>query len=250
MKQKERIILCGTSSTGKSTILEVLKGDLLSYKFISESTRTVKSYGLGINEEGSESTQLAIAAFHLEALLSEEDLILDRGFLDLVVYSRMLPNLNTQVLAYIEDMWRRIAPQYTKICYFPIEFSIVDDGVRTLSSSWRESVDKEFRKELERLGADYIIVRGTREERLITVKDYILHNKYPSEVKKATEGPFYSLYDFLGYPAGSERGKQVALAAKMQDIGVRTRQVTTKSYNGPVTLYPKSFLNQYFNTTK
>jgi len=243
-------MLCGTSSTGKSTASELLKKELPNYTFISESTRTVKSYGLEINEEGGEATQLAIACFHLEALLSEDNLILDRGFLDLIVYSRLLPNLNPDVLAYIEDMWRRIAPQYTKICYFPIEFRSTDDGVRSLSDAWREEVDREFRRELRRVDVEYMTVRGSKEERVTKIKNYIMNKEEVLEEEVVVEDPFLSLYDFLGYAAGLVRGREVLLAAQVQGVSYRTRQVSTKTYKGPVTLYPKSFLNQYFNTTK
>ena len=49
----KRIALVGTSSTGKTTVFDLLKTDLLGYVFVNESTRTVKSYGFPINEDGT-----------------------------------------------------------------------------------------------------------------------------------------------------------------------------------------------------
>lgn len=60
---------------------------------------------------------------------------------------------------------------------------------------------------------------------------------------------YVSLFDFLGYPAGSELGKRVAESAKNSNIIVNTRFVQTKKYTGQILLYPESFLVDYFNNT-
>ena len=78
----KRIALVGASSVGKTTVYELLKSKLPEYDFINESTRTVGKYGFPINEDGTSETQLAISSFHLEALLTPKDVILDRCYLD------------------------------------------------------------------------------------------------------------------------------------------------------------------------
>jgi hypothetical protein len=55
-----------------------------------------------------------------------------------------------------------------------------------------------------------------------------------------------SLYDYLGRAAGSNLGLQVAQAAAKQKIQIETRHVSNKKYTGPVLLYPKYFLDNYF----
>ena len=59
-----------------------------------------------------------------------------------------------------------------------------------------------------------------------------------------------SLYDYLGHAAGPNLGKAVASAAAKQKIKMDTRTVANKKYSGPVILYPKYFLDSYFNTTQ
>ena len=166
MSIRSRIVLVGASSTGKTTVAELLKGKLEGYKFISESTRTIRSYGFPINEEGTSLTQLAISNFHLEALLSKQDLLLDRGYLDLVVYSRLLDNMDQKVLTYIEETWKRVKQNYTGYVYFPIEFKSVDDGVRSVNEEWRRAVDKEFVREMEDSNIDYLTVSGSPMQRV------------------------------------------------------------------------------------
>ena len=55
-----------------------------------------------------------------------------------------------------------------------------------------------------------------------------------------------SLYDYLGHPAGSKLGQQVAAAAAQNKIKFETRHVSTKTYTGKIMLYPKSFLDNFF----
>jgi nicotinamide riboside kinase len=169
----QRVVLVGASSTGKTTVAELLKSELEGYKFISESTRTVRSYGFPINEEGTNATQLAISSFHLEALLQDSNLLLDRGYLDLVVYSRFLDSIDKATMNYIEGTWDRVKHCYTKFIYFPIEFKSVDDGVRSVNEEWRESIDREFVKELEYNNIEYLTVTGSPKQRVDQIKKYI-----------------------------------------------------------------------------
>ena len=55
-----------------------------------------------------------------------------------------------------------------------------------------------------------------------------------------------SLFDHLGYPAGTQLGADVYRAAKKAKEPVGSRQVKTKTYTGRVMLYRKEFLTEYF----
>jgi|TARA_B110000908_G_C10029662_1_gene346802 hypothetical protein len=56
-----------------------------------------------------------------------------------------------------------------------------------------------------------------------------------------------SLYDYLGHAAGSDMGKQVAIAASRAKIKTETRYVSNPVYKGDVMLYPRQFLQSFFN---
>ena len=169
----KRVALVGASSTGKTTVYELLKNKLPKYEFINESTRTVGSYGFPINEAGTSETQLAISSFHLEALIQPYNLILDRCYMDLVVYSKYMDKLSLEAYNYIFETWKRVKDEYTHYVYFPIEFDSVDDGVRSVNEDWRRQVDAEFQEQLKLVREPYLTVTGSPMERLNQILEFI-----------------------------------------------------------------------------
>ena len=59
-----------------------------------------------------------------------------------------------------------------------------------------------------------------------------------------------SLYDYLGYAAGSELGKEVAETAVKLRETIRTREISNTRYKGVVHLYRREFLDEYFVNKK
>ena len=55
-----------------------------------------------------------------------------------------------------------------------------------------------------------------------------------------------SLYDYLGHAAGSDLGKKVASAAARAGIKSEIREVKHVGYSGPIMLYPRDFLDNFF----
>jgi nicotinamide riboside kinase len=171
---RKTIVLVGSSSTGKSTVFELLKNRLPNYQFISESTRTVAKYGFPINEDGVDKTQLAILAFHLKSLLIPGNLVLDRGLLDNLVYTENLDNVDKKTLYYIEDTFKQVAEEYTHVIYFPIEFLSVNDGVRSVNEEWRSAIDERFKFYLDKYyNQRYLTVSGSPMQRVSQIINYI-----------------------------------------------------------------------------
>jgi nicotinamide riboside kinase len=169
----KRIALVGASSTGKTTVYELLKNKLPKYEFINESTRSVAKYGFPINELGTSETQLAISSFHLEALLNGNNVILDRCYMDLAVYSSFMPSISTKSFSYIMDTWDRVKNEYTHYVYFPIEFQSVDDGVRSVNEKWRKDIDLQFQDLLEGVRQPYLTVTGSPLQRVEQILEFI-----------------------------------------------------------------------------
>ena len=55
-----------------------------------------------------------------------------------------------------------------------------------------------------------------------------------------------SLYDYLGRAAGPDLGKTVATAAAKAGIKSEIREVSHVGYRGPIMLYPRQFLDNFF----
>lgn len=58
-----------------------------------------------------------------------------------------------------------------------------------------------------------------------------------------------SLYDYLGKPAGKELGGDVFKSASSKNVPYSLREISNIKYKGKVMLYPKWFLDEYFNKT-
>ena len=55
-----------------------------------------------------------------------------------------------------------------------------------------------------------------------------------------------SIFDYLGKPAGSDLGKQVAAAAHTDKVRIDAKYVTNPKYSGNILMYPKDWLDNYF----
>jgi hypothetical protein len=56
-----------------------------------------------------------------------------------------------------------------------------------------------------------------------------------------------SLWDYRGHADYDKQGQKVYDEAKRQGAKVEQREVETKTYKGVIMLYPKWFLDEYFN---
>jgi hypothetical protein len=59
--------------------------------------------------------------------------------------------------------------------------------------------------------------------------------------------PMMSLYEYLGKAAGTDLGKQVYISAIQNGVNWGKKKVSNPKYTGDVMIYPKSFLDGYFN---
>ena len=81
-----------------------------------------------------------------------------------------------------------------------------------------------------------------------TPNDMDLGTKVREIINKKKESmDMISLYDYLGHAAGPDLGKKVASAAARAGIKYEIREVSNYRYRGPIMLYPKSFLDNFFS---
>lgn len=151
------ISLTGSHSTGKSTLVEFFRGKE-GYVCLDSCTRTTitaeerKVDGV----ESLDSAQIKMLDNITKRMadivrMNVEDpnqvYVMDRCIFDFIGYSRVFAKkglLKRDTLNQIErgckDLWNYIDIFF----YLPLEFGIVDDGVRSLDEDLREEVDSEI----------------------------------------------------------------------------------------------------------
>lgn len=168
---KIKLILSGAQCSGKTTILNYFKDTFLTP--ITEVVRDLHKQGVKINEYGDKSGQDIIFNTYLDKLNQDIDYISDRGLTDVIAYTSYLDDMGK-----INDNHETLAKQLDKLelfvknnpniitVYFPIEFELVNDGVRSTDESFRRSIDRRIKELLNCFYSNYITVHGTPEERI------------------------------------------------------------------------------------
>lgn len=142
-----KIGLLGAQGTGKTTLLESVHGYLPEYEKCTEVTRWVKSLGVDINEGGSDLSQQLVLMKHLENLFLHDYMITDRTLIDGYVYTWWLNKqgqVSDNMVHKTEDAMHRLLHHYDLLFYLPIEFDVVDDGVRSIDNTFRNEIDAKF----------------------------------------------------------------------------------------------------------
>ena len=57
--------------------------------------------------------------------------------------------------------------------YFPIEFEVVNDGVRSVDTEYQKVIDAYIKSSLDALKINYLTVHGTPEERYNQIMNFI-----------------------------------------------------------------------------
>ena len=178
-----KVSFTGAQSTGKTTLLDAIKSNetyRYNYEFIDEITRRMVKKGLKINEAGSNTTQLLIMNEHIKNLLYE-NAIMDRCAIDGVVYTHWLylqGNLEKWVFDYAVNVFNHYKDRYDYIFYLKPEFAIVDDGVRSVNTQFRDEIVGLFDQYINQVNIPVINLTGSVAERL--EKFYITINKHGS----------------------------------------------------------------------
>lgn len=165
----KRIILTGAQGTGKTTILNMFRDQL---PVITEVVRSLaKTQNIHINEMGDTESQ-DIIFDEYKRLLSQEEFISDRGLTDVLAYSIYLCDKQRVDIEHVSKQLKMF-DEYVQdnpdvlFFFFPIEFPVEDDGVRSTDEEFRAAVNEYIARLLrERVPADRVYeVHGTPQER-------------------------------------------------------------------------------------
>ena len=170
-----RIVFTGAQGTGKTTVLDEFKDR--GFKVITEVVRQLSKQGVKINKDGDEDGQAKILDVYKELLgeVSIAGYISDRCLVDVIAYSMYLAEHGKVSNEFVQEQKNQLV-EFKKsnpdivYCYYPIEFSVVADGVRDTDEDFRKAIDVNIQKILVEAGIQPIIVKGTVEERVAKVQ--------------------------------------------------------------------------------
>jgi len=166
-----KILITGTHSTGKSTLLEELKklDKFRDFKFIGGVTRSARNLGLEINESGDEYTQLYCMCKDFLNLIENEDskVIYDRSILDTLIYSLYLyDKLPSWVIDINRSMCNLLIKKFDLIVWLRPEQEIDDDSVRSMNMDFQIEVDYMFDRFFKQNNLPVFQLKGSIQERV------------------------------------------------------------------------------------
>lgn len=166
-----RIGISGAQSVGKTTLLNALRSEKCFKDYIirNEVTRTIRSYGIDINENGSDVSQLLIMKEHIYNLVMFPDMLTDRTSLDGIVYTHWLHQKGRVTNECFEEclqVFETTRGMYDYMFYINPEFPIENDGVRSADPIWQNEIVEIFKHYLMAYNMPTIIVSGSVRERV------------------------------------------------------------------------------------
>lgn len=180
------IAFTGAHSCGKSTLVDYFRGkeNFVCLDSCTRSTITAEERKVdGLNNLDSAQLKLLDGVTHRMAEIVEMNAkdpnkiyVMDRCVFDFIAYSRCFANrwqLTSSCLDSIErgcaDLWNYIDVFF----YLPIEFPIVNDGVRSLDEDLRKDVDSEIREQLLWNKVRAVELTGPVKKRVSTILDTV-----------------------------------------------------------------------------
>lgn len=180
-----KVNFVGTQGTGKTTLLEAARKDeaFKDFQFCTEIVRDlVKKKNLSINESGNAKSQKVFFDAY-NKILNKNGYISDRCIIDVHAYTNYLydykpiknekepRSLYKEILRENSILKSLNKDSFGIIIYFPIEFELVDDGIRSLNVSFQEYIDQYIVSILNKYQLPFYTIRGSVEQRLKQLKE-------------------------------------------------------------------------------
>lgn len=169
-----KVGIAGAQSVGKTTLLNALRSEkaFKGFAICDEVTRRVKSYGLPINEDGTNVTQRLIMQEHIVNVFMHDDMITDRTVLDGLVYSSYLfkkGKIDASTMKLARNVYNKVRPLYDHLFYISPEFDIVDDGERSVDLQFRNEIVETFESFIAKENIIVTRIKGSVRERVNTI---------------------------------------------------------------------------------
>jgi len=174
----ERVAFLGAESTGKSTISRVMAEEY--------DTHNTTEYGRDmcegdkyhkIDTHGMETIvkeQEAMEDGLIESGTCKHFLFCDTNAITTLFYAY---EYNNEASSLIWDVASRCKERYDHVFLCDIDIPFEDDGTRRLSGQAHKLQDSMVRMQLDWFDIPYVILRGTIEERIETIRNYLDYHK-------------------------------------------------------------------------
>lgn len=177
------VAMCGAHGTGKSTLVEELRKDP-RYVCINSVTRTMTNQAeRRIDPDiDLDQTQLRILNAIREnaqdiqkqgKTLEDKVIVMDRSFVDFYAYSKnfyVRTLISHKTFKIISEWFSTLTSLVDTFFYLPIEFNLVNDGIRNMDVTLREGVDRVIREQLFKVGRT-VELTGTLRNRLVRIEN-------------------------------------------------------------------------------
>lgn len=172
-----KIIFTGAQGTGKTSVMDALPDSLYKIKGVTRKVITEKN--LTINEYSDNCSQKHIFDAYEQKLTVNDNYIAERGLIDVYAYtlSRVKAGRCSQTLAETQlskiEKFNSKNPDAVYI-YFPIEFEIVEDGVRSLDKEFQKEIDDIIHNTLISSNCNFLRISGSVEERAKQIEKLLI----------------------------------------------------------------------------
>ncbi len=163
--------LVGTHGTGKSTLLENLRKEMPNLFTTDGFSRPIKTVKNKFNFS-TDLEQALINELTKWSWLNNKDnpnFISTRSIIDAIVYSEVFNFECSELRQCFEENYSK----EQKYFYIPIEFKIVDDGIRFQDSLLQQEIDKKILVFLNEYNIPYTLIKGSVKKRTVDMIKYL-----------------------------------------------------------------------------
>jgi GTPase SAR1 family protein len=173
-----KIGLCGTVSTGKTTLVNTLKElpEFKNYNIATERSKYLRDLGIPLNTDSTLKGQTIFLAERCSELL-QNNIITDRTIIDVMAFTHCAKSISNNDKKKFIEFASTLIPEYDHIFYVsPVGVEIEDNGVRAIDRDYRILIDdtiKKFILNYKNIFKNFEIIHGSTENRVRMIKETI-----------------------------------------------------------------------------
>lgn len=179
-----KLAFTGAHSTGKTTLVKELSNSVpkkYTQKYVTEVARKIIDRGYPLGDKATEKAYLQYISSQLEEERDIENydlFVSDRTLLDPLAYMFVNKELfgavvSDELIRMMENIWIMEQKKYDWYVYFPVEFPLVEDGIRPIGNEYQKAIDDMIHGLLCEHKIPYITISGSVIERKQQIMDFL-----------------------------------------------------------------------------